>query len=137
MTYCNKYFMLNSISFYASMSNGKEGQFLARQHAGTLILHAIHSCGRVYQRGKAGTVFSGGGASKPHRSKYILVASAIFSPYRMSLYASLDRAYLLNPRSLPWDSTGCIRAPLPLGGIAHKSTRHTALLGSNRYYLPG
>jgi hypothetical protein len=55
------------------MSSRIEGQFLARQHAGTPILHAFYACGKVWVRGKAHIAFSSGGASKPHRSKYILV----------------------------------------------------------------
>jgi hypothetical protein len=47
--------------------------FLARQHAGTPILHALSRCDSIDLRGKAVTVFLGGGASKPHRLKYILV----------------------------------------------------------------
>jgi hypothetical protein len=77
------------MSSYISMLNGKKRQFLARLYAGTLILHAIYLCGRVYQRGKAGTVFSGGGASKPHRSKYILVVDRFQKLPRLSLHTLL------------------------------------------------
>ena len=49
---------------------------LARQNARTPILHAFSVCDRVYVRGKEVVAFLGGGASKPHRSKYILVGTS-------------------------------------------------------------
>jgi hypothetical protein len=51
--------------------------FLARQHARTPILYAFSYCGRVCLSGKTNIVFPSGGASEPHRLKYIIVGSRI------------------------------------------------------------